>query len=69
MELRVVSADNSAPDQHSLYPFGQHTFAFYNKCVAPVRLTDVARSADFIYYSIKIEYREWVHSSEINIPK
>ncbi len=27
---------NSAPDQQSLYPDGQHTLAFYIKCVPPV---------------------------------
>ncbi len=27
---------NSVPDQHSLYPDGQHTIAFYTKCVPPL---------------------------------
>ncbi len=27
---------NSVPDQHSSYPDGQHTFAFFNKYVIPV---------------------------------
>ncbi len=27
---------NSVPDQQSLYPDGQHTLAFYIKCVPPV---------------------------------
>ncbi len=26
---------NSAPDQQSIYPDGQHTLAFYTKCVMP----------------------------------
>ncbi len=26
---------NSVPDQHSIYPGGQHTLAFYTKCVIP----------------------------------
>ncbi len=26
---------NSVPDQHSIYPGGQHTLAFYTKCVMP----------------------------------
>ncbi len=29
---------NSVPDQPSLYPDGQHTLAFYIKCVPPVGL-------------------------------
>ncbi len=29
---------NSAPDQQSLYPDGQHTLAFFIKCVPPVGL-------------------------------
>ncbi len=29
---------NSVPDQHALYPVGQHTFAFFTKC-ARVRST------------------------------
>ncbi len=28
--------NTSAPDQQSLYPDGQHTLAFYTKCVPPV---------------------------------
>ncbi len=27
---------NSVPDQQSFYPDGQHTLAFYIKCVPPV---------------------------------
>ncbi len=26
---------NSVPGQHSIYPGGQHTLAFYTKCVMP----------------------------------
>ncbi len=26
---------NSVPDQHSIYPGGQHTLVFYTKCVMP----------------------------------
>ncbi len=26
---------DSVPDQHSIYPGGQHTLAFYTKCVMP----------------------------------
>ncbi len=26
---------NSVADQHSVYPGGQHTLAFYTKCVMP----------------------------------
>ncbi len=26
---------NSVPDQHSIYRGGQHTLAFYTKCVMP----------------------------------
>ncbi len=36
MVLRV----KPTPDQQSLYPDGQHTLAFYIKCVPPVGLSD-----------------------------
>ncbi len=34
---------NSVPDQQSLYPDGQHTLAFYIKCVPPAGLHAVVR--------------------------
>ncbi len=38
---------NSVPDQHSIYPGGQHTLAFYTKCVMPEGLvTAVAGVGD-----------------------
>ncbi len=33
-----LSLTNSVPDQQSLYPDGQHTLAFYIKCVPTVGL-------------------------------
>ncbi len=30
-----LARTNSVPDQHSIYPGGQHTLAFYTKCVMP----------------------------------
>ncbi len=44
MVLRVVvlqAYTNSVPDQQSLYPDGQHTFAFYTNCVATRVATSV----------------------------
>ncbi len=42
---------NSVPDQQSLYPDGQHTLAFYTKCVQPVgpALLLALNRADVIY--------------------
>ncbi len=38
MILRVKPTTTRVKDQQSLYPNGQHTLAFYIKCVPPVGL-------------------------------
>ncbi len=41
MEPPGYAYANSLPNQNSLYPDEQHTFAFFIKCVTPVELAVV----------------------------
>ncbi len=55
---------NSVPDQHSLYPGGQHTLALFTKCVTPVGLDcHLREQVTDTYFTEQLGAADWLASA------
>ncbi len=57
----------SVPDQHSLYPDGQHTLAFYIKCVPSVGAKTAVQTLNLIFASFRTS-DSCMNSIEVSSP-